>query len=853
METLAHRKTARRRRRFAERLLLVLLAAPRGGAALALEQERVNLGALTYAYRLCGLEHDALPPNSADRSKRPFFWVQDEIIKLLDADRNTAVTLGARAAWSASFNLENPLLVSGVSLSAAASSPAVESPRPWQLVSLQTNGPGVVVARGTLHAPEERCLFAKPIPLKRFRLNVAAGRPPDGSPDAGTGADVRLNDFSLWAPRQVAGLRIAPSACALLDPGFFPYRAATGQSFRLRAWTVFSTGEIEDHEGALAWRTSDPSVLQVADDGRVRTRAPGRATITGMTGDQLGGSLTILVEDPGTVDLDILSVDRWIRRRDGRLVKRPWDDETPLPQAGEKLVYRAQVINAGTRSCPRLMVQWWVDGAYGGQRMLENLAPAGELVETGQTTVDRLPLLKHEHEESLDFLEMNYDGKRHRIAVQVDSLSGPDSNPDNNQLVVWSDALAFGFFMDESAYHAYSRVQVDGWEDLPAGFTPPHHRASWAQAEWSIRSSTAHDMVQRFVRVFNRQFELSTHRLTPQGITERLNGRLFIVPDMASDRRVNGVCARFGDADRTLDLVWGHFYSEHADRMELTRTNLLSGFHQGRLPYLSVAYIHEVGHARYLVDLYGAGIHGDEIFLLDEGGRRVFPDSDQLQYDRTTRMGTGPPRSCIMMGDYLNGWCEHSAYAWERVRGRRARGGSWNAPPSIGEYLNVIPQSNIIRIVTPDGRPADRAQVQIFQSKRAPWGKRIYPKIIDNQADLTLTTDARGEAALGSNPFVSQPDDRRNPKLEEWHPKHIDGNAHINAIVKITWHSKTFYKFLTVLDSNLGYWNKYGLQPSEFPDFKIQPDTTLTYEYTIDPSWDAEQERAQRAEKPRVK
>ena len=188
-----------------------------------------------------------------------------------------------------------------------------------------------------------------------------------------------------------------------------------------------------------------------------------------------------------------------------------------------------------------------------------------------------------------------------------------------------------------------------------------------------------------------------------------------------------------------------------------------------------------------------------------------------------------------------------------RLRGRRAREGTWNASPELGEFLNTIPDSNVLKIVTPDGKPVAGAKIEVFQSIHGPWGKDggIYSKNVDNMPDIICATNQNGEAELGAYPFASV--DEKNPEKYRWHPKGVFGyNGEANAIIRITAGNRHFYKVLTVFDSNLGYWYKYGLQVKKWPHIRVAPGSKLIYEFTISPDWSVDDEKQNRAEIPKT-
>ena len=858
-------------------ILAVMISPPSSAQEATIE--RVDLFELTYAYDACEIEHTKI----ARHGPHWVWWENDAIFCLIDK-RDSWLQTPPNEDFSATFRLDAPVKVHKVSLTTKKLFKSDEYyPVQWVLERLDSKGSSAeIVAENTAKEPGVcEVKLKEPVLLQNFRLRASAVEEKGTAAGEGKKA-INLSDISLYAEQEVAFIAAAPSSYLTFDKKFYPYVALPNSEFNMRLWKIYSTGQSFEDKAGVKWTSSNNKVAAVDDNGRVRVKSPGKAIITASLSKSISCSVPVLVQpaSAGKVDLDILYIDRWIRDKQGNLIKRNWGEEIDSVQPGERLLFRAHIINAGLKPAEGVQARWWVDGKPAGSKKLGKLSFAGGLVPTGETINPRvlipgdggegeqeeedvLPLLRHENEARFDFLESPFDGKRHTITLEIAPIGDKDSNPDNNRLTVWSDAIIFAYYMSEYTYFAYTLIQPYGWKDLPEDFKIPHAKSVWGEEEWNTRTSTACDRIQRITRVFNKQFEISRHKLTPNGITERLNCIMYIVPD-PEDGKTSGVnCNRFGKANRTNDLIWGLIRSKDRSLATYTYDRMIEEFRKGSYPYIDTPLIHEVSHARYLIDLYGSQLQNREIHILDDEGNRVFPDDKEPVYDRKLRFERVKSDHGNMVGGmgYTNGWCEHAAYSLERIRGKRARAGTWNASPELGEFLNTIPDSNVVKVLTPDGKPLSGATVQVFQSVHGPWGKNggIYSKKIDNEADITVTLDERGEAELGTCPFISPMNYSENPpgdfkkQISRWKPKGINGyNGNLNAILKITYKRKAFYKVLTVFESNLGYWYKYGLQIESFPEIKVRPDSKLTYQYTLDPNWTPEQEKENRPEIPKV-
>jgi hypothetical protein len=103
--------------------------------------------------------------------------------------------------------------------------------------------------------------------------------------------------------------------------------------------------------------------------------------------------------------------------------------------------------------------------------------------------------------------------------------------------------------------------------------------------------------------------------------------------------------------------------------------------------------------------------------------------------------------------DVMNGgrvYEAYSAYAWNRIAGKRPVCGNYNAPCNIGEYLRDLPQHNILEIHGQNGQPLKGAMLQLHQPHFYP---SVYGKLFPREPDAVYFTDALGQVDLGASPF----------------------------------------------------------------------------------------------------
>jgi len=210
--------------------------------------------------------------------------------------------------------------------------------------------------------------------------------------------------------------------------------------------------------------------------------------------------------------------------------------------------------------------------------------------------------------------------------------------------------------------------------------------------------------------------------------------------------------------DRSVDLQWGFPrsqlgpYSDHAS-LDMNNQFFYSGFIQ-----------HELGHARYLIDVYGFDVfHCPDdcrIDILEDGepvpGSKYMPgeeirfvDTDILRVHRTEERG-------MMNSDWTH-LDRYSAVCMNRIAGRRAVSGNFNAPENIGTFLDDLPAQNRLTLLDQDGSRLAGAGVRIFQAS-APQKATLknYCRYFDPVPDLELQADARGRVLVGRCPFNNQ-------------------------------------------------------------------------------------------------
>lgn len=517
--------------------------------------------------------------------------------------------------------------------------------------------------------------------------------------------------------------------------------------------------------------------------------------------------------DEGEVDLNVTYITQTPRYEYSNPVKNHH-----LP--GDPVTFVAHVANHGLLESGDYSYQWLVDEVVVEDGNAASLA-SSEYITFEYTWV--------------------WKSGNHTVGFIVDSNNLIDEISEvNNQVVDRANALAVGFWVEQSVYDWFNENQVNlglgsvSWED-------------WAQ---------------RQLKYWNQMFEEAVSPLTPDGIVERVRlDKVVIIPDGTWGDCVNWPTPE----DQTVDLVWG-FPSEIVGVATGRVCPPLNFYiNNPQFQIFEPPLLHEMSHARYLVDLYGLNHFVNAAYLV----AGVSTTSTTLVTDRNVENDTWPlpaylavggemivcqskngntfancargvqgtiPRShstntpvhlatvrlqdgngnlvqgspaLPVVGDwddhlYYNrypddlmsgglGYYQHSAFAWNRIVGQRPICGNYNASCNIGEYVNDIPQSNIIEVFSPANLPVGGIKVEVFQGKPFPlW----YGKYFDGPAAIVGYTDTNGRVNLGKFPF----DNERDEIVHTW--------GHSNALILVRFSSggDTEYRFFEVTQANEAYW-----------------------------------------------
>jgi len=387
---------------------------------------------------------------------------------------------------------------------------------------------------------------------------------------------------------------------------------------------------------------------------------------------------------------------------------------------------------------------------------------------------------------------------RHRLSIEIDAGNRvAEESETNNALEVFTDALSAGFWVERSFYE---------W-----------HRAH--QQDLGIGSTSFENWAQRIIELYNDMAAMAVFAETPNGVVDRWRlQKIVVVPDGAlplvppPDLR-----SRAGEpngsthpdmSDRSVDLEIGFqsvMLSEYANTTEWSLANPFA---------IAPVFIHELGHARYLTDVYAFSVgHNPPGRKIDVTGVPKL-----LDVYRTPEQG-------LMNRD----WSfidRYSAIALNRIAGARATRGNYNDPENVGAFLNDLPAQNRLTIRDAGGNLLRNASVDIHQA--IPFEVNAwYAAHWDDTADLHLQTDDNGQVLVGRSPFA--PDGR---VMNYWR------GSTTTAIVRVEKDGVVRFGYLESRLFNLAYWRGDTL----FADHELvagAPYCANRGPLLASPSWDA--------------
>ncbi len=728
----------------------------------------------------------------------------------------------------------------------------------WELHELDESGRSarlVLSHRTTVIQKPDKVILKKPVRLKDFSFEFTKLLA-DLTPAPKGKMEFRIGEIEILVPDKPVMYVATPNEKWLFGPGFYPFEAGAGREIEWTGWTITTSGKRKRTVEGVRFSSSNPDVAEM-DDALMKTLRPGKTIITAEHPDGMSHEVpvTVLAKGQAGIDLDVIRMTRLVldeKTGEYEILSRRGRKQYPVP--GDRVRYRAEVINLGQDTTEDITATWTIDGQFTKYDKLPSLEPAGPLVGNGDyLTPERINELMVHKNRALFELDTIWREERQYVEItvrgKVEEGERGEINLDNNKMVIASDSLCFAYYTIELGYHRFTNAQQEG---LKAGGVPGERqkevaenwgkRAEFWRVEPGILSSSIYDYIYRTCRAWDDQCKISKYPLTPDGITTRFRSKVVIIRDPASARQAWGQGGgRAVWNDEETDVAWGWvadatFPWDNCMNAEYVRKNYINcGF-----MFFDAPMLHEGSHAHGLVDLYICPMKNNEVSWRDADGNRLWPDDRGGIYSmrsRWTRYGPLVGKGVMMDGSYIGGFSEHSAYTMERMatkRGRYIPCNNCSGNASFGDSFNEVAQENIIELWTIDGKPIVGAKVEVAKRVDKTGFTHDVPDIIG-------ATNEKGQFNMGNNPVDwpenTAPVSRRIPFATAYYQLHHRGaTGSDHAAIRITTKDgKRFYKFVNSFDLNLAYWYKYGLEPDGWPIASPLPYSKVVIAYTIDP------------------
>lgn len=421
------------------------------------------------------------------------------------------------------------------------------------------------------------------------------------------------------------------------------------------------------------------------------------------------------------------------------------------PVVGSTVTWNAKVKNWGTTTLPEFICEWYLNGQLVQTNTVQNLA-AGE---TRNITFNWI------WQQSPNELEFRADTTNQ--VAEVSEL--------NNIYSITTNALTYGAWIEQSLYDHFHAHQI----------------------EMGDGANSFEDWCYRMIKKWNEMHSLAVWPATPNGVIDKIRvDKVVIVPDGALPLN-GGLATNNPDrTDKTVDLMWGHPYkATDIQPGGFWDPNLNANKDQPF--FIDYGEIHELNHARYIVDTYGFDCSHDQtnnnILITNLSGQLVAGTS-QMPYSAWNVVYYN--KSNDLMGGSRH-YGEFTAGAWNRKTGIRGPYGNQNAPADIGVFLQNLPQNNYVKFIDNTGAPLTGATIYVYRAtgQSGVW----YGKYYDNTPDLTLTTDSNGTVNMGRCPFSA------NGTIT-----HTYGLSNGTIVVRVVKNSQEYFTFMEVTDFNIEYW-----------------------------------------------
>lgn len=552
---------------------------------------------------------------------------------------------------------------------------------------------------------------------------------------------VHIREWQIYTENIITSLSLQPKTANV-------YKLFL-QKFTLKG--VNSYGDTVDLSSNATWSSSNNYYATVYSSGTFKGENYGSVYVKASYQSMTDSSLLNIIVNPNSPDLSV----KFIRRLP--LINYVENSTNPKvegwPQVGQNVTWRAWAKNWKPEVVTAVPYVWKVNGA---------------VVQSGTIDIARHGI------KAIDLVRTwSFNREVIEFIIDPDNIFA-EVEEQNNSLAIYSDAISLNLYVEYDLYFYFH----------------------FHQRSLGVHTNNFEDWAQSHVRKWNKMCENAIFPITPNGVLDRIRiDTIAVVPNGSLPLVAGGVASNSPNLnDKTCDLQWGFtnslmgsFYNNWTD------TSLSNPFfYEGSL-------LHELGHARYLIDLYGFNIHdngtGNTVGVQENGNLIVGTSYLPMVSANTVHLSNMPGimnSSFDYYGErtYID---EYSAAALNLIAGHRATKGNYNAPGNIGVFLNDLPDQNRLIFKSKSGALLKNASIKIY--KATLLGNGWYNKYFDNTPDGNYTTDDNGAIIIERCPFSN-----------DGTITHGANGSNGVILVRIEYQGAVDYVFFESWRCNLEYW-----------------------------------------------
>jgi hypothetical protein len=519
---------------------------------------------------------------------------------------------------------------------------------------------------------------------------------------------VHLYEWQLFANQTVTSLSIVQAPHFVFKSNKLVISPAQQQKLKVNGLT--SGGASVEITNAT-FSSANTSIATVSSSGTVTGVALGTTTITASLGSVSTPLTVSVVNDVNGADFCV----QYIKRRPqiDYVVNSTNPSVQGWPVVNSNVTWRAYVKSWFPAAKNNVSYKWLINGTQ---------------VASGTVNIPARGVAK------IDYIRP-WTFTREELTFVIDANSAVTEVVEtNNQLKTYTNAISLNYYVEQSIYEYFHRYQ-----------------RSVAATE---KTNSFEDWLQiRHIKRWNEvMFASAIYPETPNGVLDRIRlDSLVIIPDNALPLTQGSGANDPNANDLSVDLKWmlktaqigTDFVSETNGYRDTLSAN------DGNSFYFEGSLLHEIGHARYLVDEYAYDCHDNDPGVVEilENGVRIAGDNNYMPHIPGGIVLYYSQQHGLMNGTYTY-VDRHSAAALNLIAGHRAVNGNTNPPGNIGIFLNDLAAQNRFTVKDAQGNLLRNASIKIYQTVSS-----NLPKQFDNVADLVLSTDANGQVLVGNNPF----------------------------------------------------------------------------------------------------